>query len=74
MIDEFLQVQATLPSGGRRWWWDSVNLTDEQKAAVIEAIGRPDVSDNAVRLVLGKWGVQVTQAQVAHMRRKLTDG
>jgi hypothetical protein len=32
------------------------------------------VSDRAVRIVLGNWGVNVTLAQVAHLRRKVQNG
>jgi hypothetical protein len=74
MLDEFLNAQASLTRGGPRWWWDDVALDDQQKSAVIEAVGRPDVSDRAVRLVLANWGVTVTQAQVAHLRRKVQAG
>jgi hypothetical protein len=74
MLDEFLKVQDTLPRGGHRWWWDAVDLTGDQKDAVVEALGRPDVSDKAVQIVLGNWGVKVSKSQVSHLRRKLSDG
>jgi transposase len=74
MLDEFLKVQATLPRGGHRFWWDNADLTDEQRGAVVEALVRPDVSDKAVQIVLGNWGVKVTKQQVGHLRRKLADG
>jgi hypothetical protein len=74
MLDEFLDAQAKLTKGGPRWWWDHVDLTDEQRNAVLEAVGRPDVSDRAVKMVLAKWGVTVTQAQIAHLRRKVQAG
>jgi hypothetical protein len=74
MLDEFVQAQAGLSKGGPRWWWDDAPLSDEQRAAILEAVGRPDVSDRAVRIVLAKWGVPVTQAQVAHLRRKMQHG
>jgi hypothetical protein len=74
MLDEFLNVQAGLSRGGPRWWWDDADLNDEQRDAVLQAVHRPDVSDRAVQLVLGRWGVKVTQAQVAHLRRKTERG
>jgi transposase len=74
MLDEFLNVQATLPKGGHRFWWDTADLSEEQRDAVVEAFGRPDVSDRAVQIVLGNWGVKVTKQQVGHLRRKLADG
>jgi len=74
MLDEFLKVQATLPRGGHRFWWDHTDLSDDQKDAVLQAIARPDVSDKAVQIVLTNWGVKVTKSQVAHLRRKLSDG
>jgi transposase len=73
MLDEFLNVQATLPRGGQRWWWHTVDLTDDQRAAVVEALHRPDVSDKAVHIVLSRWGVKVTHSQVSHLRRRLTN-
>jgi transposase len=74
MLDEFLNAQAGLPRGGHRWWWDHADLTVEQRDAVCEALARPDVSDKAVQIVLGNWGVKVTKQQVGHLRRKLADG
>ena len=74
MLDEFIEAQAGLTKGGPRWWWDDVDLTGEQRDAVLEALVRPDVSDRAVRLVLNRWGVTVSQAQVAHLRRKVQAG
>jgi transposase len=74
MLDEFLKVQATLPRGGHRWWWDEADLSDEQRDGVRQAFARPDVSDKAVQIVLTNWGVKVTKSQVSHLRRKLSDG
>jgi hypothetical protein len=74
MLDEFLNAQSGLSRGGPRWWWDDADLTGEQRDAVLEAVGRPDVSDRAVQMVLAKWGFKVTQAQVAHLRRKTQHG
>jgi len=74
MLDEFLKVQETLPRGGHRWWWDEVDLSADQKDAVLQALQRPDVSDKAVQIVLGNWGVKVSKSQVSHLRRKLSDG
>jgi transposase len=74
MLDEFLNVQASLPKGGHRWWWDHAGLSDAQRESVEQALARPDVSDKAVQIVLGNWGVKVTRQQVGHLRRKLADG
>jgi transposase len=74
MLDEFLKVQEGLPRGGHRWWWDAADLSDDQRAAVVQALARPDVSDKAVHIVLGNWGVKVSKSQVSHLRRKLADG
>jgi hypothetical protein len=74
MIEEFVEAQATLRKGGPRWWWDEAPLNDVQREAVLQAFARPDVSDRAVRIVLGNWGVNVTLAQVAHLRRKVQNG
>ena len=74
MIEEFVAAQAKLSKGGPRWWWDDVPLDGSQRDAVLEALARPDVSDRAVRIVLGNWGVPVTLAQVAHLRRKFHNG
>jgi transposase len=73
MIDEFLKVQQDLPRGGHRWWWNEADLSAEQRDAVVQALGRPDVSDKAVQIVLGNWGVKVSRQQVGHLRRKLND-
>ena len=74
MLEEFLKVQAELPRGGHRSWYDVAPLTDEQRQALMEAMGRPDVSDTAVQIVLGRWGVKVTRQQVGHLRRKIVHG
>ena len=74
MLERFLEAQKTLPKGGHRWWWEHCGLSDDQRAAVKEALVRPDVSDKAVQIVLGEWGVQVTRQQVGHLRRRLADG
>jgi hypothetical protein len=74
MLDEFLNAQSTLAKGGHRWWWEHSGLTEQQRAAVGEAVLRPDVSDRAVQIVLADWGVKVTRGQVAHLRRRLSDG
>jgi hypothetical protein len=74
MLDEFLNAQATLSKGGHRWWWQHCDLTDEQRDAVRQALARPDVSDKAVQIVLGNWGVKVTRGQIGHLRRRLADG
>jgi hypothetical protein len=74
MLDEFYKVQATLPKGGHRFWWDDCDLTVEQRDAVVEALSRPDLSDRTVTIILNQWGVKVTKSQVSHLRRKLSDG
>ena len=74
MIEEFVEAQAKLSRGGPRWWWDDAPLNGVQREAIVEALLRPDVSDRAVRIVLGNWGVPVTLSQVAHLRRKLQNG
>jgi len=74
MLEEFLKAQAELPRGGHRSWFETAQLDEGQREALVEAMRRPDVSDTAVQVVLARWGVKVTRQQVGHLRRKMTDG
>jgi hypothetical protein len=70
-VDEFLQVQAEKKGPGVAGWWEAVlpQLSDEQRASLHDAAHTPSISHRTIGIVLGRWGFQVSAAQVGHWRR-----
>jgi hypothetical protein len=68
-MNEFREAQQTMKAPGMDGWWARADLTDSQWADLLEAAHARDISHRAIATVLGKWGVQVTPAQVGHWRR-----
>ncbi len=69
---EFLETQESERGPGTVGWWVNVlpQLTDEQRADLLEAAASDRISHRTIGVVLGKWGFEVTQAQVGHWRRQ----
>lgn len=70
-MDEFLQAQAGMPRPGVSGWWQTMDLTAEQRSKLELAAVNPAISHRAIATVLGQWGVRVTVGQVGHWRRNL---
>jgi hypothetical protein len=68
-VDEFLQAQADVKKPGVPGWWETMNLTVEQKAKLDAAAGNPAITHRAIATVLRQWGVDVNLGQVGHWRR-----
>ena len=70
-VNEFLEAQGGLKPPGTSGWWDRVlpELSDGQRADLLEAGRSREISHRAIAVVLGKWGHTVTPAQVGHWRR-----
>jgi hypothetical protein len=71
MFDEFRQAQAELKGPGTSGWWDSVipQLDEVQAEALMQAAESRDISHRTISTVLGRWGFEVSYAQVGHWRR-----
>lgn len=69
-MDEFAQVQSELGKrNGYRAWWETINLTDTQRADLEAAGANPEICHRAIQIVLKRWGHEVTVGQVGHWRR-----
>lgn len=69
-MDEFRQAQQQLKRpNGYRAWWETLDLTDEQRQALMAAGADPTISHRAIHIVLQRWGCQVSIGQVGHWRR-----
>ena len=70
-FDEFREVQASKKGPGVSGWWEQVipALDDDQREALMLAAASRDISHRTVATVLGRWGFDVSMAQVAHWRR-----
>ena len=70
-FDEFVQVQTGLKGPGTSGWWEDVlpRLDEVQTEALMQAAKSRHISHRTIATVLGRWGFEVTQAQVGHWRR-----
>ena len=70
-MNEFLEAQKRLKGPGTAGWWEAVlpQLSDEQRTSLEEAAAARNISHRAICVVLGRWGFEVTPAQVGHWRR-----
>ena len=69
-MDEFVEAQAGLRKpNGFKAWWQTIDMTDEQRQSLFAAGQNPDISHRAIHLVLKRWGFDVTVASVGHWRR-----
>ena len=69
-MDEFRRAQSELKRpNGYRAWWQTLNITDQQKADLEAAGADPSISHRAIHIVLKSWGCEVTVGQVGHWRR-----
>jgi hypothetical protein len=70
-FDEFREVQAGIKGPGTAGWWHSVlpKLDAVQSEALMQAANSRDISHRTIATVLGRWGFEVTTAQVGHWRR-----
>ena len=70
-MDEFHQVQQESGRPGVSGWWADVlpRLTDEQTESLDAAARSRTISHRTISIVLGRWGFEVTPAQVGHWRR-----
>lgn len=69
-MDEFAQAQAKLRKpNGYRAWWETLDITDEQRGRLMAAGANRAISHRAIYLVLQEWGCEVTLGQIGHWRR-----
>jgi hypothetical protein len=70
-FDEFREVQSGLKGPGTVGWWEHVlpELDEVQAEALAQAAESREISHRTIATVLGKWGFEVTAAQVGHWRR-----
>jgi hypothetical protein len=76
LIDEFEQAQESLRGPGYRSWYDLVTLemSEEQREALDQALAHPKFTAKAISQVLTKWGYDVNPDKVSRHRRKLSHG
>jgi hypothetical protein len=70
-VDEFEQAQAQMGRPGVSGWWQTMDLTVEQRAKLAAAAGNPAITHRAIATVLCQWGVNVNVGQVGHWRRNI---
>jgi hypothetical protein len=70
-VDEFAEVQANLRPSGTVGWWDKVlaDLDDRQVESLMNAARSKEITHRTIATVLGRWGFEVSVAQVGHWRR-----
>lgn len=69
-MDEFAQVQSELKRpNGYRAWWETLNISDEQREQLLAAGANRAISHRAIHIVLQRWGCDVSIGQVGHWRR-----
>jgi hypothetical protein len=75
-VDDFEAVQADLPRPGNAGWYERVirDLEPDRRASLDRALAaRGSITSRAISLVLRQWGYSVTEGQVAHHRRRLSE-
>jgi hypothetical protein len=70
-FDEFRETQAGIKGPGLSGWWERVipQLDEVQAEALMQAAESRDISHRTIAVVLGRWGFDVSPAQVGHWRR-----
>jgi hypothetical protein len=70
-VDEFLEVQNGMPRSGIGGWWEDVlpALDQAQTESLFAAARNRAISHRTIGTVLGRWGFEVSAAQVGHWRR-----
>ena len=70
-MDEFAEVQSSKKGPGVSGWWETVlpQLDAIQREALLQAARELSLSHRTISIVLGRWGFDVTPAQVGHWRR-----
>jgi hypothetical protein len=70
-VDEFLEVQRGQKGPGVAGWWERVlpQLDDGQYERLMDAARAREIGHRTIAIVLGRWGHDVSLAQVAHWRR-----
>ena len=70
-MNEFAEVQRQQGKAGVTGWWDRVmpDLSAEQVESLEAAAADRNISHRTISIVLGRWGFQVSAAQVGHWRR-----
>ena len=69
-MNEFAALQSEVKAGTPGWWDDVLPKLDErQYADLMEAAGMSEISHRTIAKVMGRWGFEVTVAQVGHWRR-----
>lgn len=73
MDDEFVRANRELARlrGNARSWYDRVtlDLSDERKASLDEALATRDITNRAIALVLERWGFTVKENTIGMWRR-----
>jgi len=75
-VDDFEAVQVGLPRPGTLGWYERVapELDLERRGSLDRALAaRASITSRAISLVLRQWGYSVTEGQVAHYRRRLSE-
>lgn len=70
-MDEFAQVQAGMRKAGVSGWWEVADLTADQRDRLNAAGADRTISHRAIAIVLERWGVKVSAAQVGYWRRQV---
>ncbi len=72
-MDEFIKADDELRGrrGNARSWYEKITpeITDEQKAALDEALRSREITDRAISLVLERWGFDVKPNTIGMWRR-----
>ena len=69
-MDEFRRAQSELKRpNGYRAWWETIDVTDQQRADLEAAGADPTICHRAIHIVLKSWGHEVTVGQIGHWRR-----
>ena len=75
-MDDFEAVQSALPRAGSLGWYERIapELDPDRLGSLDRALAaRGTITSRAVSLVLRQWGYSVTEGQVAHHRRRLSE-
>lgn len=70
-MDEFLRAQHDTSGPGVAGWWETLDISDEQRASLDAAGMNAAISHRAIATVLERWGYPITVGQVGHWRRNV---
>ena len=70
-MNVFREVQEENKGPGTVGWWEKVvpELDEDRRNDLLDAARSRDISHRTIAVVLGRWGFDVTVAQVGHWRR-----